>query len=598
VNADADADPGAATAEATGGATAGEPAAPHGEQDDRARRGTEAALRLSEERYRRFVAQSSEGIWRIELDAPAPVTLPADEQIAHYYRHAYLAECNDAMARMYGYGAAGELVGARLGDLLPLTEPGNAAYLRAFIAAGYRLTDAESHEADRDGNPRFFLNNLVGVVEDGHLVRAWGTQRDVTERRRTELERQQFASLAESSGEFVGMCDTELRPFYVNSAGLRMVGLDDLEQARGTPVQAFFFPEDLPFLLEQFFPRVLREGRGEVEIRFRHFKTGEPLWVIYSLVALTDESGRPSGFGTVTRDITDRKRAEAERERLLAGERAARAEAEAANRAKDEFLSIAAHELLTPVTALKGQTQTLQRAAAREQVTPERLARVLVSLNASADRLTVLTRDLLDVARLRTGRLPLRPQTLDLAAFAGGVVDAYRDRLGPDHTLSLAVEPEGRGDTPPAVRADPVRLEQVLANLLENAVKYSPAGGPVRVRLRATGRDGATAEGGAPGAPGAPGTLLRVEDEGIGLPPASEETIFQPFGRAANAEQQAIRGMGLGLHIGRQIAEAHGGRLWATSPGEGRGTTVSLWLPAAPDSPLADAAAPEPAGAG
>jgi PAS domain S-box-containing protein len=589
----ADADPGAATA----GASAGDAAARRSDQDDRSRRRTEDALRLSEERYRRFVAQSSEGIWRIELDAPAPVSLPPDAQIAHFYRHAYLAECNDAMARMYGYGAAGELVGARLGDLLPLSDPGNAAYLRAFIAAGYRLTDAESHEADRDGNPRSFLNNLVGVVEDGHLVRAWGTQRDVTERRRTELERQQFASLAESSGEFVGMCDTELRPFYVNSAGLRMVGLDDLEQARRTPVQAFFFPEDLPFLLERFFPRVQRDGRGEVEIRFRHFKTGAPLWVIYSIVALTDESGRPSGFGTVTRDITDRKRAEAERERLLEGERAARAEAEAANRAKDEFLSIAAHELLTPVTALKGQTQTLQRAVARQQVTPERLARVLVSLNASADRLAVLTRDLLDVARLRTGRLPLRPQTLDLAAFAGGVVDAYRERIGPDHTLSLAVEPEGGVSSLPAVRADPVRLEQVLTNLLENAVKYSPAGGPVRVRLSATGRRGASAGAtGEPGTSGTPGALLRVEDEGIGLPPDSEETIFQPFGRAANAEQQAIRGMGLGLHICRQIAGAHGGRLWATSPGEGRGTTVSLWLPAAPDSPLAEGAAPAPAG--
>ena len=122
----ADAGPGAAAA----GAAAGDAAERRSDLDARSRRRTEEALRLSEERYRRFVAQSSEGIWRIELDAPAPVSLPPDTQIAHFYRHAYLAECNDAMARMYGYGAAGELVGARLGALLPLSDPDNAAYLR------------------------------------------------------------------------------------------------------------------------------------------------------------------------------------------------------------------------------------------------------------------------------------------------------------------------------------------------------------------------------------------------------------------------------------------------------------------------------------
>ena len=137
------------------------------------------------------------------MEEPVPISLPADEQIDLFYRHAYLAECNDAMAHMYGYGAAAELVGARLGDLLPQSDPANLEYLRAFVATGYRLTEAETNEVGRDGRPRYFVNNLFGIVQDGRLVRAWGSQRDVTERRLT-LERLQQAQRMESVGKLAG----------------------------------------------------------------------------------------------------------------------------------------------------------------------------------------------------------------------------------------------------------------------------------------------------------------------------------------------------------------------------------------------------------
>jgi PAS domain S-box-containing protein len=146
------------------------------------------------------------------------------------------------------------------------------------------------------------------------------------ERARAETAWRRFAALAEASGEFIGMCDMHLVPFYVNAAGLRLVGLDSLEQAQHTPVLEFFFPEDQALIRDEFLPRVLREGRGEIEIRFRHFKSGEALWVIYSVVAQTDEHGRQNGYGTVTRDITERKQAEEalrvseSRARLLLGE--------------------------------------------------------------------------------------------------------------------------------------------------------------------------------------------------------------------------------------------------------------------------------------
>src|SRR5215218_66490 len=147
---------------------------------------SERVVRESEERYRSFVEQSTESIWRFELEEPCPTDLAPDEQVEHFYRHGYLAECNDAMARMYGYARAQEIVGARLGDLLPSSIPENVEYLRAFVRSGYRLADAESQEVDRHGNTKYFMNNLTGIVENESLVQVWGTQRDITERKRAE----------------------------------------------------------------------------------------------------------------------------------------------------------------------------------------------------------------------------------------------------------------------------------------------------------------------------------------------------------------------------------------------------------------------------
>ncbi len=154
--------------------------------DDTRRTEAEEALLKSEDRYRAFVLQSSEGIWRFELERPLSVNAPEEEQIEHFYHYCYLAECNDAMAQMYGYSHAEEIIGARLDKFLIRSDPKNKEFLRAFVRSGYKLTDAETHEVDKNDNPKYFLNNLVGIMENGLLVRVWGTQRDVTKQKHTE----------------------------------------------------------------------------------------------------------------------------------------------------------------------------------------------------------------------------------------------------------------------------------------------------------------------------------------------------------------------------------------------------------------------------
>ena len=226
--------------------------------------------------------------------------------------------------------------------------------------------------------------------------------------------------------------------------------------------------------------------------------------------------------------------------------------------ARDQFLAIASHELRSPITAIKGVVDVISHARAAGTVNPARETRLLRLLDEATMRLVVLTGDLLDVTRLRLGRLAMQRAPLDLGAFVERVVGQYRDLLGENHALHCRV------GTGLEIAADADRMEQVIRNLLDNAVKYSPAGGTIAITVD----------------PDEDGVRVSVKDQGIGLPPGAAEVVFEPFGRAANATERRLPGLGLGLHICRGIVERHGGRIWADSDGAGLGTTVAFWLPA------------------
>jgi signal transduction histidine kinase len=247
-----------------------------------------------------------------------------------------------------------------------------------------------------------------------------------------------------------------------------------------------------------------------------------------------------------------------DRAQLYIAERRSRNEAEEAVRAQDHFLSIASHELRTPVAAVKAAAQLTQRAIARGTFDLGRFQHNLEIITRASDRLGSLVEDLLDVSRLRTGQLRLRPRTQDVVPLLAEVVERFRVHSEHGHAFLLSVPPY-----PVMLHVDAFRLEQVLDNFLSNAVKYSPARGEIRVSLEV--------ESGA--------ARMSVADDGIGLPAGQEERIFEPFGRASNAAEQQIPGLGLGLTICRQLVEAHGGRVWASSPGEQQGTTMTVWLP-------------------
>ena len=235
-------------------------------------------------------------------------------------------------------------------------------------------------------------------------------------------------------------------------------------------------------------------------------------------------------------------------------------EAQSAVKARDRFVSIASHELRTPIARVKGYAEMVLAAHSDGDLTDEMLTRSLKRIDHASDRLTGLVRDLLDVSKITAGNLPLRLQTLELTELVREVVARYQEHLSASPAGHLLLDIVG---TPGVVSGDPDRIEQVLTNLLDNALKYSPDGAELAVHVQ----------------PKARGVLLEVSDRGIGLPPEAAERIFEPFSRAANAEERQITGMGLGLYICRNIVEQHHGRIWARSEGPGHGTVISVWLP-------------------
>jgi PAS domain S-box-containing protein len=287
---------------------------------------TAMALVQTEARYRHYMEQSSEGIWRIEVDAPVDISLPMDEQISQMYKYAFLAECNSAMAKMYGYAEPNDITGKRLYDFLPQNDD-SFAYLSYFIQSGYRLEGTESKEIDKDGNTKYFLNNLVGVLENGQLVRAWGSQLDITEQKKIEeqlrLANEQLELTFQNIPSALYLFDKNGQLKYLNNNAAKLYGnysakellsnndLVSIMKIANEKYERFdeddklLDPDDTPVGI------ALRTGRATVKIIKVVDKQSKDVTWFYSQAAplLDEENNISLVLGTAT-DITLQKEAE------------------------------------------------------------------------------------------------------------------------------------------------------------------------------------------------------------------------------------------------------------------------------------------------
>jgi PAS domain S-box-containing protein len=253
--------------------------------------------------------------------------------------------------------------------------------------------------------------------------------------------------------------------------------------------------------------------------------------------------------------------------RLFGRQEAARAEAEAANRTKDEFLAMLGHELRNPLGAISSAAHVLSRTAGSNNAS----ARASDIIGRQVQHLARIVDDLLDVSRVVAGKVVLRLQPVDLAEIARRVATLHGGPAGARHLISVHT-------TPTWISADPTRLEQVLTNLLANAVKYTPAGGEITVTVR---RDGNYA-------------ILAVRDTGTGIRAELLPRVFELFVQGDRSLERSAGGLGIGLTLVRQLVELHGGTVEASSPGVGRGSTFTVRLPVLATPPESDDAARPP----
>ncbi len=269
------------------------------------------------------------------------------------------------------------------------------------------------------------------------------------------------------------------------------------------------------------------------------------------LALATAESGRrySEADQTFAEDVARRCALALDNARLYA-------EAQQAIAARDQFVTVASHELKTPLTSLLGYTRLLQRRNERELLLSDRDTRALNTIAQQGVRLGGLVNELLDFSRLRTGQLRIAPAPLDLAALLRRLADDLQPSFDRHELLLEGV------DAPLPMQGDEARLEQVLYNIMSNAAKYSPDGGLVAIRLERRGAE----------------VCVTVRDQGIGIPAAALGRLGEPFFRAENVSQLHISGTGIGLHIAKAIVALHGGTL-AVDSAEGQGTTVTICLP-------------------
>lgn len=393
----------------------------------------------------------------------------------------------------------------------------------------------------------------------GRMVRLITIQ-DISERYRAEAalraSEARFRALVQHSSDVTIIRDLDGTIRYMSPMAEQVFGYTVAELI-GRNRAELVHPDDFAAIAESV-ARIQAEPGVHAPIEYRvRRRDGTWRYLEGTATNLLDEPGI-EGIVVNARDITERKLVEQERDATLQREQQARQEAEAAVRARDEFLAIASHELKTPLTVIKGNAELLDRQLQRSNRDEERLHLLVTRVRTQLDRFEDLVNDLLDLSRLQHGQLALRKQPLDLAALAVAVIERFQSsgEGGTKHTLTLATP-----DTAYVI-ADADRIEQVLTNLLGNAIKYSPLGGAIDVEVSIE-TDNA---------------VLRVTDQGIGIADDEQRQIFEPFNRTS-AAMAVASGVGIGLYVTAQIVARHGGTISVLSqPGQGSCFTVRLLL--------------------
>jgi PAS domain S-box-containing protein len=502
----------------------------------------EAALRESEDRFRLAQETALDGFMLLES------VRDAEGRIVDFRWQYANPAAERIIGKPAGWFAARQMLAEMPGNL-PLGLFG--AYVHV-VETGEPWSDEVIYELD---GLRVYLRLVAAKAGDGFVV----SFADLSERRRAEERLREseanFRTMADNIAQFAWMADASGNIFWYNQRWYDYTGTT-LEEMRGWGWTRVHHPDHA----------------GRVVARIQHsWDTGEPWedtfplrgkdgtyrWFLSRALPIHDEQGRlVRWFGTNT-DITAQRAAEEALRAAMAQEQTLRAEAEEANRLKDEFLATVSHELRTPLTAFLGYAELLKRRKRDEAYIARTVDRMVQSARTQAQ----LIEDLLDISRIISGRLRVEPHPLALEQVIAAALDTVRPAVeAKGLAVTVALDPEAD-----EVVGDRNRLQQVVWNLLANAVKFTPAGGRIDVELR---RRGADAE-------------LTVRDTGRGISVEFLPHVFERFRQADSSSNRAFGGLGLGLAIVKHLVELHGGTVTAASAGAGCGASFTVRLPLA-----------------
>jgi PAS domain S-box-containing protein len=411
--------------------------------------------------------------------------------------------------------------------------------------------------------PRYWTREEIDLVRQV-AGRCWESiERARVERTLRESE-ERFRSTFANAGVGIAHVGPDGRWLRINPKLCRILGYSR-EELLGMTFQDVTHPDDLSADLREV-GRLLAGEIGTFTMEKRYVrKDRSTVWVNLTVSLMRDDAGQPAYFISVVEDITARKTIEAERTRAEEEAQRAKEAAEQANQAKDQFLAVLSHELRTPLSPVLAAAQMLE---ADDKLTPNHhdLAKMIrrnVELEAR------LIDDLLDLTRISRGKLELHAATVDFHEKIAHVTAMCReDFAAKSIRINLCLDAERRH-----VHGDPARLQQIIWNLLKNAVKFTPEGGKVVIR---TGNPG---PGDGDGAGGGGTLLLEVQDSGIGIAPDAMPRLFEAFEQGGRHITRQFGGLGLGLAISKALVSLHGGRISATSDGLHQGATFRVELP-------------------
>jgi PAS domain S-box-containing protein len=490
----------------------------------------EQTLRTTEKNLRSLLENAAEGIHWVDAEG-------------------VIVWANRAELELVGY-AGKEYIGHHISEFH--ADAQLIANILQRLKDGETLRNQEADLRAKDGSIRHVLINSNAVWDDARFLHTQCFTRDITALKLAQEAQWFLGAIVESADDAIVSKTLNGIITSWNPGAQRLFGYT-ADEAVGKPV-TLLIPEghhnEEPAILEK-----LRRGQ-----RIDHYETkrvrkdGTILDISLTVSPVRDQSGKIIGASKIARDITEQKRFESERAQLLENEKAARSEAEAANRIKDEFLAVVSHELRTPLNAVLGWTAILERQ--REEATVVQAVEVI---KRNAEMQKRMIEDLLDMARVLSGKMTIKTEQVNLLA----VSEAALQTVAPAAAAKDIRIEKHFDESLPSITGDADRLQQVAWNLLSNSIKFTPKNGIVRLTIRSEGSH----------------IELSVSDTGQGIHPDFLPHVFERFAQGDSSLSRRHAGLGIGLALVRYLVEAHGGRVWADSPGEGLGATFTVQLP-------------------